>query len=71
MERLDADGEPAVLLVDPLIRPWLASMLHHTIPLLHVLAWNEIAETKRLRVVATIGGDSPATAATLEGATDR
>ena len=71
VERLDADGEPAVLLVDPTIRAWLASMLRHTIPLLHVLAWNEIAESKRLRVVASIGGDAPAATATLEGATDR
>ena len=78
VERLDADGEPAVLLVDPAIRPWLASMLRHTIPLLHVLAWNEIAETKRLRVVASIGGEAqvasrvaPPAAPTLEGAPDR
>ena len=73
VERQDADGEPAVLLVDPAIRPWLSGLMRHTIPLLHVLAWNEIAETKRLRVVATIGGDQGqgnATAA-LEGADAR
>jgi len=64
----DVDGEPAVLLVEPSIRPWLAGLVRHTIPLLHVLAWNEIAETKRLRVVASIGNEQNASAATLEGA---
>ncbi len=71
VDRQDADGEPAVLLVDPRIRPWLAGMMRHTVPLLHVLAWNEIAETKRLRVVASIGGDQQQRPAALEGASDR
>ena len=57
VRRQDVDGEPAVLLVSPRIRPWLAGLIRQTIPLLKVLAYNEIAETKQLRVVASIGGD--------------
>ncbi|MFK8079286.1 MAG: flagellar biosynthesis protein FlhA [Granulosicoccus sp.] len=58
--RQEINGEPAVLLVNPKIRPWLAGMVKHTIPLLKVLAYNEIAETKRLKVIANIGGEATA-----------
>ena len=58
--RQEVNGEPAVLLVSPKLRPWLASMVRHTIPLLKVLAYNEIAETKRLKVIANIGGEAAA-----------
>ncbi|MFK7861393.1 MAG: flagellar biosynthesis protein FlhA [Granulosicoccus sp.] len=60
VNRQEVNGEPAVLLVNPKIRPWLAGMVRHTIPLLKVLAYNEIAETKRLRVIANIGGEATA-----------
>jgi len=56
----EASGEAAVLLVSPKLRPWLAAMVRHTIPLLDVLAYNEIAENKRLKVVARIGSGSAA-----------
>jgi flagellar biosynthesis protein FlhA len=52
----EVNGEAAVLLVNPKLRPWLAGLIRHSIPLLKVLAYNEIAETKRLKVVANIGG---------------
>ncbi len=58
--RQEMNGEPAVLLVSPKLRSWLAGMVRHTIPLLKVLAYNEIAETKRLKVIANIGGGSTA-----------
>ena len=58
--RQEINGEPAVLLVNPKLRPWLAGMVRHTIPLLKVLAYNEIAETKRLKVIANIGGEATA-----------
>ena len=60
VHRQEVNGEPAVLLVSPKLRPWLASMVRHTIPLLKVLAYNEIAETKRLKVIANIGGEATA-----------
>ncbi|MEE9336304.1 MAG: flagellar biosynthesis protein FlhA [Granulosicoccaceae bacterium] len=52
----EVNGEAAVLLVNPKLRPWLAGLVRHSIPLLKVLAYNEISETKRLKVVANIGG---------------
>lgn len=58
--RQEMSGEPAVLLVSPKLRSWLAGMVRHTIPLLKVLAYNEIAETKRLKVIANIGGGDAA-----------
>jgi flagellar biosynthesis protein FlhA len=57
VQRQEVNGEPAVLLVSPKLRPWLSGMVRHTIPLLKVLAYNEISETKRLKVIANIGGD--------------
>lgn len=60
VHRQEVNGEPAVLLVSPKLRPWLASMVRHTIPLLKVLAYSEIAETKRLKVIANIGGEATA-----------
>jgi len=60
VHRQEVNGEPAVLLVSPKLRPWLAGMVRHTIPLLKVLAYNEIAETKRLKVIANIGGEATA-----------
>lgn len=60
VQRQEIHGEPAVLLVTPRLRPWLSAMVRHTIPLLKVLAYNEIAETKRLRVIANIGGEATA-----------
>ncbi len=60
VHRQEVSGEPAVLLVSPKLRPWLSGMVRHTIPLLKVLAYNEIAETKRLKVVANIGGEATA-----------
>ena len=59
-QRQEANAEPAVLLVNPKLRPWLAGLVRHTIPLLKVLAYNEIAESKRLKVIANIGGESAA-----------
>lgn len=60
VHRQELNGEPAVLLVSPKLRPWLATMVRHTIPLLKVLAYSEIAESKRLKVVANIGGEATA-----------
>ena len=60
VQKQEISGDPAVLLVNPQLRPWLAGLVRHTIPLLKVLAYNEIAETKRLKVIANIGGDATA-----------
>jgi len=53
--RQEAAGEPAVLLVAPKIRPWIARLMRHSNPTLAVLAYNEIPENRRIRVVAAVG----------------
>jgi flagellar biosynthesis protein FlhA len=53
--RQEAAGEPAVLLVAPKIRPWIAKLMRHSTPTLAVLAYNEIPENRRIRVIAAVG----------------
>ena len=53
--RQEAAGEPAVLLVAPKIRPWIARLMRHSVPSLSVLAYNEIPENRRIRVIAAVG----------------
>ena len=53
--RQEAAGEPAVLLVAPKIRPWIARLMRHSVPTLAVLAYNEIPENRSIRVIAAVG----------------
>jgi flagellar biosynthesis protein FlhA len=53
--RQEAAGEPAVLLVAPKIRPWISRLMRHATPSLAVLAYNEVPESRRIRVVAAVG----------------
>jgi flagellar biosynthesis protein FlhA len=48
-------GEPAVLLVAPVLRYGLAQFIRHTISGLHVLSYNEVPDNKNIRIVATVG----------------
>ncbi len=59
VQRQEAAGQPGILLVTPPIRPWLAKLVRHSIPGLHVLAYNEIPDNKQIKVVANIGTDTP------------
>ncbi|MEA3243054.1 MAG: FHIPEP family type III secretion protein, partial [Pseudomonadota bacterium] len=59
VQRQEAAGQAAILLVTPPIRPWLAKLVRHSIPGLHVLAYNEIPDNKQIKVVANIGTDTP------------
>jgi flagellar biosynthesis protein FlhA len=53
--RQEAAGEPAVLLVAPKIRPWIARLMRYSSPTLSVLAYNEIPESRRIRVISAVG----------------
>ena len=55
----EVKGRPAVLLVSPPVRPWLARLVRHSIPGLHVLAYNEVPDNKQIKVVATVGYQPP------------
>ena len=48
-------GKPAVLLVAPPIRQWLARLVRHSIPALHVLAYNEVPDNRSVRLVQALG----------------
>ena len=50
-----AKGEAAVLLVSQNLRAFLARMVKHAIPGLHVLSYDEIPDDKQIRVIASIG----------------
>ena len=54
-QRRELEGEPAVLLVTPALRPALASFVRASVPGLHVLAWNEIPDNRKVRLVNTVG----------------
>jgi len=58
--RLEANGDPAILVVAPELRPWLARWLRPSIDALHVLAYTEIPDNRAVRIVATIGRDDAA-----------
>jgi flagellar biosynthesis protein FlhA len=53
--RQEVTGEPAVLLVAPQLRPWLARFTRHVAQNLHVLAYNEVPDNRRVRLVQALG----------------
>jgi flagellar biosynthesis protein FlhA len=53
--RQEMGGEPAVLLVAPLLRPWLARFTRHVAQNLHVLAYNEVPDNRSVRLVQALG----------------
>jgi flagellar biosynthesis protein FlhA len=53
--RQEAVGEPAVLMVTPALRPTLARFTRASVPGLHVLAWSEIPDNRRVRLAAAVG----------------
>jgi flagellar biosynthesis protein FlhA len=54
-QRQESNGEPSVLLVPPALRPVLARFLRAAVPQLRVLAWNEIPDNRRIRLVSSVG----------------
>jgi flagellar biosynthesis protein FlhA len=53
--RQEMSGEPAVLLVAPALRNTLARFIRATVPNMHVLAWNEIPDNRKVRLVTAVG----------------
>ena len=58
-QQQEMQGKPAVLLVAPPIRQWLSRLVRHSIPALHVLAYNEVPDNKQIKVVSTVGQRAP------------
>ena len=53
-QKHELTGDPAVLLVPPNLRPWIARLVR-SIRNLHVLAYNEIPDDKQIEMVAAVG----------------
>ncbi|NOQ16431.1 MAG: flagellar biosynthesis protein FlhA [Methyloprofundus sp.] len=54
-QKMEMEGQAAILLVSSFVRPWLARFVRHSISGLHVLAYNEIPEDRQIKVVSTVG----------------
>ncbi len=54
-QKQELQGQPAVLLVNPVLRPMLSRFVRFAAPNMHVLSYQEIPENKQVRIVATIG----------------
>jgi flagellar biosynthesis protein FlhA len=50
-------GQPAILVVAPPLRLWLAQLVKHSIAGLSVLSYSEIPDNKNIKVVAAVGAD--------------
>ena len=51
---MEEDGNPAVLVVSPLIRTWLAKAVRHRVNDLTVLSYNEIPDDQAVKVIHTV-----------------
>ena len=56
VQQQELANKASVLLVSPAIRSTLARMLRSLAPNLHVLTYNEVPDSKNIKVVAAVGG---------------
>ena len=54
-QKMEMEGQTAVVLVSSYVRPWLARFVRYSITGLHVLAYNEIPADRQIKVVSTVG----------------
>ncbi len=54
-QQMEMDGQLPILIVSSYIRPWLSRFVRHSIPNLHVLAYNEIPADRQVKVIANVG----------------
>jgi flagellar biosynthesis protein FlhA len=57
-EQVESQGQPAILVVSPGIRPWLAKIIKHRLNDLTVLSYSEIPDDQSVKVVATVDVES-------------
>ncbi len=55
---VEDQGNPAVLVVAPTIRPWLSKMVRHRIPEMTVLSYTEIPDDQAVKVIYTVEAQS-------------
>ena len=56
-EQQEMANQPAILVVAPALRLWLAQLVKHTIAGMNVLSYSEIPDNKNIKVVASVGAD--------------
>ncbi|CAA0105196.1 flagellar biosynthesis protein FlhA [Zhongshania aliphaticivorans] len=54
-QRQEIAGQPAVVLVSPSIRSWVSRFTRRSVPGLAVLSYNEVPDSKQVRLLSTIG----------------
>ena len=57
VQQQQTGNKAAVLMVSPALRPILAKLLRSLAPNLHVLAYNEVPDSKQIKVVAAVGSN--------------
>lgn len=57
-QEVENQGDAAVLVVSPAIRPWLAKFIRHRLSELTVLSYSEIPDDQTVKVVATVDVDT-------------
>ncbi|MEX1665418.1 flagellar biosynthesis protein FlhA [Zhongshania arctica] len=53
--RQELAGQPAIVLVSPSIRSWVSRFTRRSVPGLAVLSYNEVPDSKQVRLLSTIG----------------
>jgi len=56
-QKIEMNGQPAVLLVAPQIRAQLARLFKYSLTSLHILAYSEVPENRQISVVANVGNN--------------
>ena len=62
----EVSGQASVVLVSPPLRTWLSRFIRRSLPSLHVLSYNEIPDSKQVRLISTVS-HMPALAADVAG----
>ena len=57
VKKQELANQPAILVVAPPLRLWIAQLVKHAIAGLSVLSYSEIPDNKKIRVVAAVGAD--------------
>jgi flagellar biosynthesis protein FlhA len=57
---IEDTGLPAVLVVSPSVRGWLAKAVRHRVPDLTVLSYAEIPDEQSVRVIRTVAAEARA-----------
>ncbi len=50
----EVSGQASVVLVSPPLRTWLSRFIRRSLPTLHVLSYNEIPDSKQVRLISTV-----------------